>query len=328
MTFPELEPGVEVPADPPAPDDTVSSSFDGIPFSWKPGGPVWEKRDGLDHYSGSIICFRPADVSALEQRYRPVTITTAGDGMNVYVDYWGTDPSHVLYVMGQHIADHAILMSFRQSDYGFQLVVPTPGDFRRYGIATVDVDFVITDAAAESGGGGGTTGGGGGGDVVGPGSMVPIASDTANTQAYSLWNPDTSDNFSPPTDWFDPSYDSGWWMPGITADTGGTAWRAYSQAVWSGATQDSTEQTLFRHSFSLNVTTITAAQLVVLGDCTVTVWVNGTEVATDQVYFPTLGSVTITNSLFDVSGPNLVSIQATARDASAWLSYYLTLNYT
>ena len=135
----ELQPGLLL--------NAITSAFDGIPFSWKPGGPTWEKKEGLVHYSGQILVFRPADVSALAQRFRPVAVTSIGDGTTVYVDYWGADPSAPLQIFGRVVANNAILISFRQGQYQFREVIdPATGTvISTLGLAECEADFVVTD---------------------------------------------------------------------------------------------------------------------------------------------------------------------------------------
>ena len=48
MTNGEIQPGIPI--------GRVTSSFNGIPFSWEPGGPKYEKgQDGLEHFTGTAV---------------------------------------------------------------------------------------------------------------------------------------------------------------------------------------------------------------------------------------------------------------------------------
>jgi hypothetical protein len=332
MTSGEVQPGVPI--------ELVTSSFNNIPFSWAPGGPHYEKQaDGLQHFTGTAVLYRNSDVDSFIMLYKPVTITTVGEGMNVYIDYWGSDPSRPLTVLGTSVAQNAILVSFKRDEDWFrnQQFRDQQGNListQIVGVARCTVDFIVTDNVAGAAGGGGSNmsssgggiQGGGGGTVVGTQSFVPAASDTGNAQALDLWLGDPPENIPPDDNWFDLSYDSSWWQAAGLGPTGGGDYFSGSQPIWTWDGVADGQQVLFRHEFALPAGTITHAELdLLVGGCDISVWVNGSQVMDSNSPGSPGWPVDVSGNL-TVGDANLIAIMATSSSAdTAYVSYKLVM---
>jgi len=336
MTSGEIQPGVPI--------GLVTSSFNNIPFSWEPGGPKYEKQaDGLQHFTGTAVLYRNEDVDSFITLYKPVTITTVGEGLNVYIDYWGSDPSRPLVVLGTTMGQNAILVSFKRDEDWFrnQHFYDNQGNLvstQIVGVARCAVDFIITDNVAGAAGGGGSNmsssgggiSGGGGGTVTGTQSFVPAASDTANVQALDLWLGDPPQNIAPDTGWETLSYDSGWWATAGLGPTAGGDYFSGSQPIWTWDGVANGQEVLFRHEFSLPAGTIGHAELDLLVASTVqiSVWVNGTQVMDSNSPGSPGWAVDVAGNL-TTGDANLIAIMATSSSAdTAYVSYKLVMVMT
>lgn len=328
---PELVPGV--------PEFLVINSFAGIPFSWVNDQPTFQHRDGLETYSGQIIVYHPQYVYGLQNVWRPVTITQCGEGQNVYVDYWGPDPSAEFVYKGQLIAAHAILSEFSQQAYQFYRV-PDPIEGPNFaGVARCQITIIIADPAADTGGGGGGGGGGDGngssqgdGTIQGTTTAVLAPSDSVNVQCLNLWNGETNDEEPTDPDWFDPGYDSGWWPAAAQAFTSGGDFFSGTQPIWYSDGSADGQRCLFRHAFDVPAVpaglTVAAVQLdVLVSNCTIDVWFNGSMLISGISPGSPGWAIDVGGNL-QAGTANLIAIGAdSSSDNSTYISYKLVIVY-
>ena len=116
-----------------------TSSFKGVTFGWEYGSPQIERRDALDHYSGTVWFVDHASYLALYGMQRAVSVTPITPTGPVYVDWWGEDPAGDL--ISQIETHRAILVDMKGVRW-LGNYDPTPGA-PPPGIHQATVDFMI-----------------------------------------------------------------------------------------------------------------------------------------------------------------------------------------